>query len=186
MRRLLTHSLAVVLTVLLAASMTVLLPTAADAASTTRNDRDDTQGDLDLQRVRLVTSGERIVATFTTYAAASADDLDNANSLSLRFKVTPHRIRKVLVQWLAGKLVATVCTYTNSSPVSEHCSQVRVKRAGPRGIRVVIPRAKIKKRAKAYLWRASSSAWTQTAGCTTAPYCEDLVPGTGKYLLWRL
>ena len=184
MRRPLHHTLAVVLTVLLAGS-TVLLPTAADAASTGRDDPRDTQGDLDLERVRLTTSGERVVATFTTYAVASRDDLDGSNSLNLQFKVAENRTRDLLVQWLGDGLVASICTHVDSSPVSRNCSQVRVKRSGSRGIRVVIPQAKIKKDAKTYRWRATSVAWNRSAGCETGPNCEDLVPDNGKYLVWR-
>lgn len=185
MRRLLTPPLAILVSVALASSTTVLLPTAAQAARTAQGDARDTQGDLDLQRVRLTTSGQRIVATLTTYAATSRDDLDNANSLELHFKVAPQRTRRVLVQWLGDGLVATICTRRTSSPVSRDCSDVRVRPAGPSAVRVVIPRAKIKEGAKAYRWRASSTAWTRTAGCSTAPYCEDLVPSSGRYLVWR-
>lgn len=186
MRRPLHHTLAALLTVLLACSSTVLVPSTADAAPTGRNDPRDTQGDLDLQRVTLTASGKRVVATFTTYARASRDDLDGSNSLNLHFKVGKHhRTREVLVQWLGDGLVATICNYVDSSPVSRNCSQVAVKRSGPRGIRVVIPRAKIKRGATTYHWRAESIAWTRSAGCRTAPTCEDVVPNSGAYLPWR-
>ena len=171
------------MTTLLALSLAVLGP-AADAAPTSKRDPDDTQGRLDLQRVALRSPGQRIVATITTYAAFTRDDLDNANSFELHFKVAPQRTRRVLIQWLGDGLVATVCTRRESSPVSSNCSDVRVKRVGPSAVRVVIPRAKIARGAKAYRWRATSTAWTRTAGCTTAPSCEVLLPGRG-YLRWR-
>ena len=182
MRKLLAHSLAVLLTLPVAGAVTVLTSTAADAASTSRSDPRDGEGDLDLRTVALRTSGSTLVARFTTYGAVSRDDLDNANSLNLRFKVRPNKARQVTVKYISGKLTAVICTV---GIPSRDCSRLRVSRTSATSFRVAIPRSAIKPGATAYRWRASSVAWTRTAGCGTAPSCVDNVPGKEKYLVWR-
>lgn len=182
MRRLLAHSLAVLLVVPVAGAVTVLSPTSAGAATTSRSDPRDTQGDLDLRRVRLKTSGSKLVARFTTYGAVSRDDLDNANSLDLDFKVARDQVRNVTIKYINGKLTASICT---AGIPRTDCSQLRASRTSPKSFRVVIPRSVVKKGATVYRWRATSEAWQRTAGCRTAPTCTDQLPGGGRYLRWR-
>ena len=182
MRRLLAHSLALLLVLPLAGAVTVLSPAAAGAATTSRSDPRDTQGDLDLRRVRLKTKGSSIVARLMTYGAVSRNDLDNANSLDLDFKVGQDRVRNVTIKYINGKLTASICT---AGIPRRDCSQLRASRTSPKSFRVVIPRSVVEKGATVYRWRATSTAWTRTAGCRTAPSCVDHLPGKAKYLRWR-
>ncbi len=186
------HVLALVLTPLLLATLVVASPLPAHAGSTARKDPADTESRLDLKRISLKTvkraGATRVVGSIATHERFSKDDLDNANSLRVTFKTGPNRYRGAHVLYIGDDLVATLCTYDSPTQTGgDDCSTHPVKRTSATSVRFVVPRAAISRK-KVLRWRGHAMAWTRSAGCTTAPMCNDFL-GAGDagrgFLRWR-
>lgn len=175
---------------LLAATLVVLTPAVAGAASTTKRDPADGEGLLDLRKVSMKTSTKagrtRVVGSVATHRDFRNRHLDGANSLRVVFKLGAQRYRGVLVQYLSDELVATICTYeTATSNRGSDCSTLPVRRTSGHSVRFRVPKASIA-RTKVLRWQGRSVAWAQSAGCRTAPSCNDVLGAGGAgFYSWR-
>lgn len=159
------------------------LAPAAEAASTSKRDPDDTQGRLDLRAVTLKTATKagrpRLVSSIALHDDVRNRHLDGANSVRVVFKLRAQRYRGVVVQHLADELVATVCSYeTPTSNRGSDCSTLPVRRTSGHSVRFEVARALISPR-KTLRWQARSVTWVRTAGCRTAPTCTDVLGAGG-------
>jgi hypothetical protein len=197
MRRLGT-ALVTALVTLLSTALVLLAPvqagsatSAASAAEPPRrqvsvSDPDDVISTLDLRQVRLTAKGSRIDARFTTYDVFSAQDLDGANGLYLRFGLGKGRYREVLVQSLSEKWTGTICSgRVGRLTIDRDCATLPTRRTSDRSLVVSIPRALIEKNARVYRWNAWSDVWIQSAGCDGSGPCDDYIAPEGSYLRWR-
>jgi hypothetical protein len=185
MRRLVATALTAAL---MAAAPVVAGPaTAADGKrQVTVADPDDVISALDLRRVRLQAKGPRIVASFTTYDTFSAQDLDGANGLHLRFGTGKKKYREVLVQSLSGKWTGTICSgRVGRLTIDRDCTVLKTRRTGDRSLRVVVPRRLVDQGTRTYRWNAWSEVAIQSAGCDGSGPCDDYLAPEGSYLRWR-
>jgi hypothetical protein len=178
-----------ILAALAAVLLVLLTPAAAQAASTSRKDGDDTITTLDLKKVTLKTTGKKMTVTFSTYDAFADVDLFGLTGLGVEFEVAKGKVRGIAVKsHETGGLLADICTYrTTGNPLGTHCSPVKVTRLSDTSLLVTVARAKIDRGARSYRWRAGSfNQSTSSADCAGFnPQCYDTVPDSNEFLTWK-
>ncbi|WP_121252206.1 hypothetical protein [Nocardioides ferulae] len=176
------------LAALVTASLVLLTPAAAQAAtSTTRKDaQGDVASNLDLKRVTLTKDGKKIVVTFRTWEAIADEDLTFPGGLGADFRISKKIIRGAAVRYRDGEVSADICSYrVTGSGEPRKCSTVPSKRTGDSSFRITIPLKRIDKGTRTLRWRASSFAMAGTAGCPDT--CIDSAgKGGAKYYRWKL
>lgn len=152
--------------------------------TTVVTDRNDTDGPLDIARVKhrirvIDRQHARIgytVATYTSYAAHRLNVRKRNFVIELNRDGNPGSERNIRVSYSSGRLVAEVI----SNATRETLASLAVKRPGSRMIRISASRELIG--ARSYFWTSTFHArWSGDCGFGDGyPItCQDTVPGSG-------
>lgn len=176
-----------ILVALVATSLVLLVPGAAEAAPTSRTDpQGDVESRLDMRAAKLAKQGNKVVITVRTWTPFSDADLARPGGIGVDFKVSSKALRSPAIRSTGSRVYGEICSYKAPRYAkATKCSRVKVARVSSTSYRMVVPLAKIRKGARTLAWRASSLALTGVAGCGNL--CVDGVGNKGaKYYRWRL
>jgi hypothetical protein len=178
------------LAALIAALALVLLAAApAQAASTSRKDKDDTLGPLDLKKVSLAVKGKKMTITVATHDAFADEDLSGASAIGVDFQIGKDVSRGIAIKSpREGGLTADICTYrTGGDLLGTKCSPVKAKRLSDTTVQLKVSRAKIDKGARSYRWNAGSLTSTYGGDCSNiTPRCIDRLPDRdNSWITWK-
>lgn len=175
-RRRLTISVAMLLTATMTAS--------SSADTITRNDPNDTKGELDIAAVRLVHRPSDVHEfRITTYQAFTNEDVGNEANFAISIDVNdrnPTDSRWKPEFWVYFWATRTGFKGVVWEPATDRVSRVSAARVSPRSARVLVPIGRI---GSPDSYRFAAWSYTEQSPCTAKDPCVDAVPNRLPLLL---
>ena len=165
------------LLVLITVSLLAATPAVAFAASTEKTDGDDTAMNLDLSKISMTLKKKKVIVAMRFHQDVANADLEDTGSVSVTYKIGPHKYRNAFVKTQPqGGVAGQICTYEEDDPRSYACSGFAAGRPSDRAVRFVIPddssrrgRRRSGGRGRPTQVRATPAANGPTAAVTESP-----------------